>query len=147
MSERLIIFSPSSIFGAYLLLRSGGSGSQFSRRLQREEESRAERQRESTASPGSLSLQSLELQVGDSFPASSFLFLTIPVGLLLATGAVAERTRQDYCKAPLRPLRFLFPFIFQRKNNSNSPHSLPPSFPEEKWDGKVRVGVGGGVYV
>ncbi|XP_005150649.1 paired box protein Pax-6 isoform X6 [Melopsittacus undulatus] len=37
MSERLIIFSPSSIFGAYLLLRSLGSWSQFIRRLQREE--------------------------------------------------------------------------------------------------------------
>lgn len=147
MSERLIIFSPSSIFGAYLLLRSGGSGSQFSRRLQREEESRAERQRESTASPGSLSLQSLELQVGDSFPASSFLFLTIPVGLLLATGAVAERTRQDYCKAPLRPLRFLFPFIFQRKTTATALIPFPPLSQRRNGTGRCVWGWGWGVYV
>ncbi|XP_028733703.1 paired box protein Pax-6 isoform X4 [Peromyscus leucopus] len=46
MSERLIIFPPSSIFGAYLLLRSTGSWSQFIRRLQGEERRREERREE-----------------------------------------------------------------------------------------------------
>uniref|UniRef100_A0A8C3Y0G3 Paired box protein Pax-6 n=3 Tax=Passeriformes TaxID=9126 RepID=A0A8C3Y0G3_CATUS len=59
MSERLIIFSPSSIFGAYLLLRSLGSWSQFIRRLQREES--GERVEQSFSRE---TLQSLELQVG-----------------------------------------------------------------------------------